>query len=701
MGELIEFHQEFLAQIKGDADAHGLITTDAFLEKTGELLEEAGEVSALTHCYHESMIGKKALQVDAYAWDADDRAGVLNLVVLDFDQGPEPGSLDKNGVARPLDRLVQFVMAAADREKQDASEWREALADTSEAYVLVDLIRRKWKAISKIKLILITNKRIVARSDAKPVGNIGGVPVTANVWGLERIRRFVEAGQTREDLVIDFDRDFGEPIPVLKASAGDGQLESYIAVIRGSQLAAIYDRWEARLLEANVRSFLQARGKVNRGIRDTITNEPAMFFSYNNGLTTTAEAVEVADLGEGLFLMSAENFQIVNGGQTTASIHALRKTAKEELENLYVQMKLTVVPKEESERVVPLISQFANSQNKVNAADFFANHPFHIQMEEFSRRILTPVGDTQYRESKWFYERARGQFADERGRRTIGERKSFDAMFPKTQFFTKTDLAKFENSFRCRPHIVSYGAQKNFADLAKAIGEEWGRSDGARFDELWFQRLIAKGLVFRGLERIVGAQEWYPGGYRANIVTYGIAKLVHDAAQLGKVIDLDAVWRMQRVHVELEAALLVAAEAAARTITAPLERIQNNTEWAKKEACWTILSKQRLTYGDGIDAILVSAADADAVKRGKRREAAQDGGIEAQSMVVGQGGDYWAQWLAFGQAEGRLNPKEEGILRACTMPGGRMPTEKQCSAALDIAERLHAHHQSRSSSMSA
>lgn len=134
-----------------------------------------------------------------------------------------------------------------------------------------------------------------------------------------------------------------------------------------------------------------------------------MFFSYNNGLTTTADSVEVATHGEGLFLMSASNFQIVNGGQTTASIHALRKLAADQLKDVYVQMKLTVVPSEKAEIVVPNISQFANSQNKVNAADFFANHPFHIRMEEFSRRILAPIGDSNYREHKWFYERARGQ----------------------------------------------------------------------------------------------------------------------------------------------------------------------------------------------------------------------------------------------------------------------------------------------------
>ncbi|MEI5688949.1 AIPR family protein [Sphingomonas kyungheensis] len=685
MDELNDFHREFLAEVQGEADAQGLITTEAFLEKMGEILDESGELSSFAQCYHEGVFKRKPLQVDAFSWDADDDEGVLSLVISDFHRDAESGSIGKPDANRLLSRLVQFVMAAIDRE------YRDGLEESSQAYALADLIRRCWKKISKIKLILVTNRINKSKTDAQPVGKIGEIPVTSNVWDLGRIQRFIEAGQTREDLVIDFAEDFGEAIPILRASFDGAPLESYIAVIPGSQLAAIYDRWGARLLEANVRSFLQARNKVNRGIRDTIKDDPAMFFSYNNGLTTTADSVEVASIGEGLFLMSASNFQIVNGGQTTASIHAARKLAAEQLKGVYVQMKLTVVPPENSETVVPNISQFANSQNKVNAADFFANHPFHIRMEEYSRRMLAPIGDTGYREHKWFYERARGQFADERGRRTAAERKSFDAMFPKAQFFTKTDLAKFENSYRCRPDIVSFGAQKNFAELAKTIGTEWGK-DGAPFDEVWFQRLVAKAIIFRHLERVVPAQPWYTGGYRANIVTYAIAKVVHDANVRGRVVDLDTVWRLQRVQADLERALLAAAEAANEVITSPPAGIRNMSEWAKKQACWAELAKRAVVYDPSFDTAIIDREALRAVDRDTRVAKRELNGIEAQREVVNQGGKYWSQLLAFGKSIGKLPPKEAGILQACASLPGRIPTEKQCIAAVAIADRLEQYY---------
>jgi hypothetical protein len=681
MDELTEYHRQLMAEIQGDADAMGLITSEAFLEKIADVLDEAGEVTSLSQCYYEGKFGSKAVQVDAYAWDPTDEEGVLSVVICDLVLSEQPQSIDKTEISRLLKRLVEFVVAAKTRE------FRENLEETSNGFVLSDLIARAWKQINKIKLILVTNRINKSRTDAQSVGAIGGIPVTSNVWDLPRIHRFVSSGQTREDLVVDFAETFGEPVPVLKASYDGAPFESYIAVIPGAQLAEIYEKWGARLLEANVRSFLQARNKVNRGIRDTIRDDPNMFFSYNNGLTATAESVEIADIGEGLFLMSASNFQIVNGGQTTASIHAARKLAPEQLKDVFVQMKLTVVPSEKAEDIVPLISQFANSQNKVNAADFFANHPFHVRIEEFSRRILAPSGDEGYRETKWFYERARGQFADERGRRSVGDRKKFDAEFPRSQFFTKTDLAKFENSYRCLPHEVSLGAQKNFGKLAQLVGADWEKKKDS-YDEVWFKRLIAKAIIFRNLEKLVPQQEWYAGGYRANIVTYAFAKIVHDADQKQKLLDLDRVWALQRVPSNLERACLAAAQAANAVITNPPAGIRNMSEWAKKQACWADLAKRPVDYGQDFWNNLIDPAEAKAVTRTAKQARQLVSGIEAQREVVIQGAEYWNSLLAFGRSIRKLTDREQGILRACTQMPTRIPSEQQSLAALAIADKL-------------
>ena len=680
MSDLEEFHHELIADIQGDADVLGLVTVEAFFEKVGELLTEAGELDGANRAYFEGSVSGNPARIDGYGGDPRDGDGVLSLILCDFSVTDEVRLIHKDRLQVLLNTLHRFLKASLKRV------FREQLEETSSGFGVADLIATTWKDIEKIKLIIVSNADSRTQADAAKVTDVDGKPVTLSVWDLKRLKQYMEQGQARANLVIDFKKDFGGGIPLLAASGVETSLESYLAVIPGKQLAAIYDKWGPRLLEANVRSFLQARGKVNRGIRDTIRDEPNMFFSYNNGLSATADAIEVEQTDRGLRLVRADNLQIVNGGQTTASLHAARKSFADQLEQVHVQMKLTIVPREQSELVVPRISEYANSQNKVNAADFFANHPFHIRTEELSRKVLAR-GEDGYRDTKWFYERARGQYADERGRRTIAERKKFDAEFPRSQFLTKTDLAKFENTWACMPHIVSLGAQKNFAEFAKHIGKRWG-TEGVAFDELWFRRMIAKAIIFRATEKLVSGAEWYEGGYRANIVTYAIAKLVHDAEEREMVVDLDAVWRYQDVSPELKAALLVAAAEAQDVITHPPEGVRNFSEWAKKQPCWKWLSERELSYPEEFDRVLISPDLASERAREARADKAVETSVEAELEVHRLGAAFWAEARNWARERGLLSPRENGVLETCAAIPSKMPSDKQCTIAMSALRKL-------------
>jgi hypothetical protein len=680
MSDLEEFHHELIADIQGDADVLGLVTVEAFFEKVGELLTEAGELDGANRAYFEGGGASNPMRIDGYGGDPRDGDGVLSLVLCDFELSDEVRVQNKDQIQRLLQRLYRFVVSSL------KADFREQLEETSAGFGVADLIATTWKDVEKVKLIIVTNADFRARADAANVKDLDSRPVTLSVWDLKRLKQYMEQGQARANLIIDFDKDFGGSVPLLAASGSDSALESYLAVIPGKQLAAIYDKWGPRLLEANVRSFLQARGKVNQGIRNTIRDEPHVFFSYNNGLSATADAIEMEQTDQGLQLVRADNLQIVNGGQTTASLHAARKAFAEQLESVHVQMKLTIVPREQSELVVPRISEYANSQNKVNAADFFANHPFHIRTEELSRKVLAR-GEDGYRDTKWFYERARGQYADERGRRTIAERKRFDAEFPRSQFLTKTDLAKFENTWACIPHIVSLGAQKNFAEFAKHIGKRWG-SEGAAFDELWFKRMIAKAIIFRATEKLVSGAEWYEGGYRANIVTYAIAKLVHDAEERDMVVDLDAVWRHQDVSPDLKTALLVAAAEAQDVITHPHEGVRNFSEWAKKQACWKGLEDRNLSYPEEVDRVLISPDLANERAREARSDKAVETSVEAELEVHRLGAAFWAEARNWARERGLLSPRENGVLETCAAIPGKKPSDKQCAIAMSALRKL-------------
>ena len=693
MDELLEFHHEFQNDIVLTADSGGKLQEESFFEIIGELLNEAGEIDTPSWSRHEGEWKRrrkedtktliKKIAVTGYSVDLDEEDGTLSLILADFVYSETVRTMGSPETKSLFGKLVEFLRAARNEE------FRDAIEETSDGAILCDLISVRWSKTVSIKLIIATNAVTTARVDAFSAGTVDGKNVTFNVWDLSRLKKYIEQGQVRENLAIDFKKEYGGGLPILKAFGSSAALESYLAVINGEQLAKIYDKWGARLLESNVRSFLQARGNVNRGIRDTIINEPHMFLPYNNGITATADDVMISQTDNGLELESIENLQIVNGGQTTASLHAAMKTASEQLREVYVQMKLNIVPRDQSEIVVPKISEFANTQNKVNAADFFSNHPFHIRMEEFSRKIYAPTGDQSYKDIKWFYERARGQYADARANKSLSERKKFDSMYPRSCLFTKTDLAKYVNSFRCEPHVVSLGAQKNFASFAKNIGKRWGK-DGISFDETWYKRLIAKAIVFKATEKLISAaaDTWYEGGYRANIVTYGISKVVSDTINFNKAIDLDRIWRLQRNLESLALALDIACCEAQDVILNPVAGMRHIGEWAKKDACWQVLKKRELNYPDEFFDGLKDPEELRSFEISRREETQLTKDLEGESWIIQVGSEFWKDVVRWGIEKKALSPLDNKALAICSAIPAKIPTEHQAKTALKCLEKL-------------
>lgn len=384
-------------------------------------------------------------------------------------------------------------------------------------------------------------------------------------------------------------------------SSSAADYDACLVILPGEILYKLYAEYGSRLLERNVRSFLQARGKVNKGIRKTILEEPHRFLAYNNGISATAEAVKFVEMPEGgRGIRWIRDLQIVNGGQTTASIYHAARKDKADISGIYVQAKLTIVDQEQVDAIVPLISRYANNQNKVSDADFSANDPFHIKVEELSRTIWAPAVDGTQRQTRWFYERARGQYLDAKNRElSAAKQKQFTNTHPPNQKFTKTDLAKYENTWSQLPHFVSLGAQKNFCKFTDRLAER----NGFEVDEDYFKRLIAKAILFKQAEKLVQAEQF--GGYRANIVTYSLAYLAHVTAQC---LDLGTVWKEQSVPSVLQEAIVLIARQVHHVITSPPSG-GNITEWCKKEACWRKIREIEIGLPD-LSTVLVKAGRA-------------------------------------------------------------------------------------------
>lgn len=675
---LEEFHQDFFHEVMAAADVDGLYAEDAFFELFCDYLADAGEFDTADRAAYCPPSG--GIRVDGYAGDPAQSGGTLSLVILDFNQALDVARLTQTDMNAIFKRLENFLNKSLD------GKFRNSLEESSAAFGLADLIAARWASISKIRLFLVSNRQLSAKVDGREAGEVDGRHISFSVWDIERLYRFAAAGFGREEIVIDLEKDYDGPIPLLPAHMGEADYKAYLAVVPGTQLAAIYDRWGSRLLEQNVRVFLQARGGVNKGIRNTIDNAPDMFFAYNNGITATAEGIATREAEGVLLLTGLRNLQIVNGGQTTASIHAAKRR-NADLSKVFVQMKLSIVPQDKSIDIVPKISEFANSQNRVNAADFFANHPFHVRLEEFSRRIFAPSPDGTFRESKWYYERARGQYQDARGLLSPAQRKKFDLEYPKSQLISKTDLAKYLNVWRGHPDIVSKGAQKNFAHFAGAIGIEWKKQPDA-FNEDFYRHAVAKALIFRATEEIVTEQSWYQGGYRANVVAYAIAKMSHDCEQREEFVDFDAIWRMQGISEEMGAALALVAEAVHEVLVFPPAGISNVTEWAKQQACWARVKALEI---DWPEAWLGELIGKERIREGKRagiKDQKLLNGIEAQSVVVSAGGQLWEQLSAWGQSRKLLSPTELGILRVAASVPMKIPSEKQSLKVIESLRKL-------------
>ncbi len=676
--DIAEYHEELFQEIHSRADAEGRFAEDAFFDVLSESLTDAGEIETADRVHY---VSPRGIRVDGYGGDPVNSDAVLSLIITDFNQSLDVETLTATNLNATFKRLFNFL----DRSLDEA--YRNSLEESAPVFGLADLIASRWSSISRVRLFLVTNRVLSSRVDGREGGELRGIPITYSVWDLGRLHRFATSGHEREDYMVELN-EFGAPLPVLPAHMQEADYESYLAVFPGRQLAMIYDRWGPRLLEQNVRVFLQARGNVNRGLRNTITNNPEMFFAYNNGITATAESIETDESPNGLLLTGMRNFQIVNGGQTTASIHAALRNEEVDLDKVFVQMKLSIVNSDRATEVVPKISEYANTQNRVSAADFFSNHPFHIRIEGFSRRLFAPSKDGTFRQSKWFYERARGQYQDARGRLSRAERRKFDLEYPKPQMFTKTDLAKFLNVWRDKPDVVSKGAQKNFADFASFVGGEWNRHPND-FNEMYYREAVAKAIVFRSVERLVSEQPWYQGGYRANVVAYAISKLAHDVAQRGGSINFERVWRAQNISPGLRDALVVGAKAVHDVIVNPPDGMRNVTEWAKQQACWHRVMGLQVSWPDALDTELVSSFEKGEEKRAAVKDQRMLNGIEAQMVVVQAGSALWNDVKAWGMSKGLLSATDQGILDVAISIPDKVPSEKQSVRTIEILQRLH------------
>lgn len=680
----LDFRKDYLEGVKAVAAADNLGTPEAFVQVSCEHLVGGEIFDDFNISYYSGQARRRRYKVDAYTYDEYDNS--VSLIIAEYSGEEEISTLTQTEAQTLFGRLRVVI------EESISGRLRNEIEISTPAYDLVDLVYSKRNELRKIKFYIITDKEMSGRISSFSQDAISSIPCEYHLWDIVRFHRMLQTGDGHEPVEIDLTEFITEGLPCLPAhSVSSRHVTCYLSALPGVLLADIYDTYGSRLLEGNVRTFLSARGNVNKGIRRTIlSDEKDLFFAYNNGIAATASEVETVLIGGQMYLQSIKNLQIVNGGQTTASLSNTRFRDKASLDSIYVQMKLTVVEDMTlANEIVPNISRYANSQNKVSEADFFSNHEFNIRMQQISRRLWAPAALGAQNETHWFYERARGQYENEQAKMTPSQKKAFAQMNPKSQLFDKTTLAKVDNSWRCNPHIASAGAQKSFKKWAETVVTEWEKNDTV-FNEQYFKNLVVVLMMFRFLEKTIPKQTWYESGYRANIVVYTISYFNHLVSLQwpDRVLDRDGIWAKQELPEALQRQLIAISEHVFRHITDENRPVINVTEWCKREACWEECKKNGFRLHSDIEDILAYADIVKDEERFGKKQRKMQSEIEQTVEVVKRGSDFWKEVSLFLLERKLLNPKEMSILRvAVQMDQGKLPSDKQSAVIMGILEK--------------
>ncbi|GAA0719821.1 AIPR family protein [Clostridium malenominatum] len=684
--DMKDFRKDFLEDIKSTAAAVGEGSSSAFVQISTEYLISA---EVLPDFIFSFFIGtgknNRKYRVDGYVLDEFDYT--MNLIVADYSGSEGERVVTRSQAIQIFDRLLYFIDEAYGDRLYKEIEISTPCAD------LVELLRSNKSRIRKYRLLLITDGYMSDRIDVLPSKLIGDIEAELQIWDIERLFKVCFSDTGRQNIEIDFKAYTGKGIPCLEASGtATDEYRSFLCIIPGHILADIYDYFGSQLLEGNVRSFLSTKVAVNKKIRETILKVPNMFFAFNNGVSATAMDLVIENLEDGKYITHAKDFQIINGGQTTASLSNARHKDKANLEDVFVQMKITEIDADadKSGELIRNISRSSNSQNKVNDADFFSTHPFHIRMEQISRRIFAPaIGGTQY-DTRWFYERARGQYLQAQMRMTKSEKNKFVAQHPKKQLLTKTDLAKVRNSWRGLPHIVSRGAQTNFMNFAEWIDTEWSSSD-VRFNEKYFQESVALTILFKHTENIVTHQLWYEQGYRANIVTYSIA-LLHELVKSqfpDKEIDMQIIWNRQSVPEVITNELVNITKAVFETITDSKRETINVTQWCKREACWAKVRNNKILLSNKIEKVLVDKTQIQSAEKEARKDQKLISGVEAQTKVLEYGAENWKRVKEFVLVKKLITPEVFTALKVAIQIPIKLPNSYQSQKLLELLDKAY------------
>ena len=580
------------------SDGEGASFEDKFTEHCIEILDTIGKsegARVLSYINPDSQ-GRIDWKINGYCLKdefKDDSNKVyfetLDLFITYFNKNSYDYNIAKDDFNKSINQIKKFLNAAL---KGHIDYIDPAQTELNQ---LLKIIIKQKANFDRMNIFFLINGNSNHDLEKVVIKGFEDLDVFVHVWDIPRFYKLSESSSNREPIEIDFKNlisNSNHGIQCLKMPNRNELYECYLAILPGETLAKLYKEYSNELLESNVRAFLGQTGKFNKGIRDTIREKPQMFLPYNNGITATAENVETKIIDNQLYLTKLLDFQIVNGGQTTASLfHTQKKYKDADLSNVFVQMKLTVIKDIEQKNIeVPNIARYANSQNKVSELDLSSNNPYFVQIESLSRKKYVIDPNDRNMLTLWYFERVNGQYRESLNKLTTPvQQRKFKEQNPTNQKFVKSDVAKYINIWEQEPYFVSQGAQKNFIHYTKKINELVKKNKFPT--ENFYKNLIANAILFKAVDKLFGRKNIDAIG-DTNLKSFTVAYtlsyfyyLTNNRINLWKIYEEQRVDN--RIMNELQKLIVF--------VYNQLVNSSNNSlisEYAKRESSWKLLKDE-------------------------------------------------------------------------------------------------------------
>lgn len=598
---LKDFARDFMNLVKEEAVENGTSVEQQFTENVLDYIKEEGAAVSpeLFYCVNKEC--SRPTEADYYkinAFDYSESAGILDLFITVYIESEGLTEIKKNRIDQAHNALAHFLSKCVKDDKM----YQQYINEDTEVAEIVGTIKEEFKNknISLIRFFVITNGQLKTDYNSSSEIKVGDVDYDFefNIWDICAIRNSEVAAQHDGAIDIDFESEYAHSIECLELGENGG-VKSYLAIMPAEILARVYKKYKTRLLNQNVRNYLGGTIKVNKGMAKTLRDDPAMFFAYNNGISSTALKVGLRrDEGGKVYITNVTNWQIVNGGQTTNTIYSMF-SRNIDMQNAYVTLKISEINFEDEkkkEEAISHIARFANSQTQIKESDLAANIGYMLKLDEISKSEWTPVNSVR-RNTQWFFERMRGQYDNAKGEPRTKKAKDFVAQHPKKQRFTKTDIAKWEMAWAGRPDIASKGGEQSFDFFHKKSL----KTDSIIVDRNYFHQLIAKAIIYQSISEI--CKQNGIKGYVNIICNYVLATLAWKSRES---LDLDYIWNHQEIHPAMRVAIEQEADIVNKYILKLGQEGVNPSVKAKNEPFWKDITLRMVGLPE-LDKVLLSS----------------------------------------------------------------------------------------------